>query len=428
VRARRPGLLLVLAALLVLAGRAGADTGVVRLEGQVTGVRGDAVAVSVGAAAGVQVGDEGTIVHEEAFPDGSRRKTNIARIRVTAVRPDGADTSVVVAVDRIQVGQRVSFLYRGGTTRCVGSLHVTTAPPGATVAVDGATVKGVGPMVLHGVPCGDRQVVLRLAGHAEVRRTVTIARGELQRLAVQLAPGPLAEACVGEVEVSTQPAGALVRVDGEALEPEAGARRVPCGGHVVTATLAGHDDVRERVTVTRGAREQVTLVLSARAAAAGAPGPPEAPGAAAGDPPAAVAAPAAGPERGVAAVPPADSSAAGGPSAASLVVSVFGYKSVGAVQGVLTLGLLTSQYAVEVDDRMVLGWKIRSDEATIQVPPGRHRLRVLVRNVLSRSPIALHEGEIDVRPGVTNEARVNFLISVLTVNGALEVFNRLQAR
>jgi hypothetical protein len=77
---------------------------------------------------------------------------------------------------------------------------------------------------------------------------------------------------------------------------------------------------------------------------------------------------------------------------------------------------------------MVLGWKIGSAETTLQVPPGRHRLRVLVRNVLSRSPIALHEGEIDVKPGVANEARVNFLISVLTVNGDLSAFNRLQIR
>jgi hypothetical protein len=421
VRARRPSLLLVLAAWLVLAGHAGADTGLVRLEGQVTGLRGDTITVSVGAPAGVQVGDEGTVVHEEAFPDGSRRKTNIARIRVTAVRPDGADATVVVAVDRIQVGQRVSFLYRGGTTRCVGSLHVSTAPPGASVSVDGAPVKGAGPMVLHGVPCGDRLVVLRLPGHEEVRRTVPISRGELQRLAVQLAPGHLGEACVGEVQVATEPPGAVVRIDGETAG--SGARQLACGGHAITATLAGHDDAHGRVTVTRGAREQITLVLSARAAAE--PPRPESPAPA---PVASAAPPAAAPERSVAAVPPAAPPVPAPSVAADLKVSAFGYKTVAGVPGVLTLGLLASQYAVELDDRLVLGWKIGSDETTIQVPPGRHRLRVLVRNVLSRSPVALHEGEIDVKPGVMNEARVNFLISVLTVNGDLSAFNRLQIR
>lgn len=381
---------------------------VIRLEGRVTAVRPDGISVSLGSAHGIRVGDEGTVADEEPLPGGNARKTNIARIRVTAVRADGADATVVAAAERIRVGQQATFLFRGPAQACVGGLRVTTAPAGATVSIDGIAVGGPSPMVVHGVPCGDREVVVKLAGHDDIRRTVTVARGRVERLTVDLVVSRAPQPCAGEVQVTTDPPGALVRVDDGAVEGQAPlTRKLSCGPHVIVASLAGRDDARQAVTVSAGTQARVDLALAARPV-----------------PVVAVAAP----TDQAKVSPPAAPARTDGSAPADVVVSAFGYEGVGGLQGVLTLGLLTSQYAIEIDDHLVLGWKVRSDEATVQLAPGRRRLRVLVRNVVSRSPVVLHEGYIDVKPSVRNEARVNFLISVVTVNGDLAAFNQLSAR
>jgi len=380
-RVRTVGVLVAMAVVLGLVGRAGAADNVVRLEGQVTAVGADGVSLSLGGDDGLRAGDEGTIAQEEVFRDGSRRKTNIARVRVTSVRPAGADATVVVSTSRIQVGQRVAFLYRGGTTRCVGAIDLAAVPSGTAVTVDGKAVKGDGPMVLHGVPCGDRAVVLGPPDQEEVRRTVTVARGQVARVAIGPAPA-------GEPASSAGRETAVARVPGPAPDSLGAAGPAPPAGPVVALPggPAAEEDAPAVAIVSPGA-----------------------------DPPAPGAAP---PSE------PAPESAPAG-EAANLVVSAWGYRGVGLVQGVLSLGLLASQYAIEVDDRLVLGWRIGTEETTIQVPPGRRRVRVLVRNVLSRSPITLHEGFVDVDAGGTSQASVNFLISTITVNGDRAAFNRL---
>jgi hypothetical protein len=310
--------LLLLAAVLVPApAPAQPAGGVVRLEGLVTAAGPRTVTVNLGARDGLRVGDEGTVSHDEPDAGGGHRRVNVARIRITAVRADGAEGTVVQAVDSLRPGQRATFLFRAGPA-CAGTLRVTSVPPGAAVSVDGVSMDGPTPMVVKGVPCGDRAVALALAGHEEVRRVVTVRPGAVQAVAVDLVP----------------------------------------------------------------------------AAPAGTPGP-----------------------------------AAGGDGApADVVLRTFGYEGIGGLQGLLSLGLLASQYAVEVNDRLVLGWNIRSGEATVALSPGRHRLRVLIRHWLSRAPMPVHDGTFEVRAGGPNEARINFLVSLISVNGDWEAFNRLPPR
>jgi tetratricopeptide (TPR) repeat protein len=68
-----------------------------------------------------------------------------------------------------------------------GKLSVTSKPSGAAIYVDRLTGRPVGttPKVLS-LRAGQRLVVLRAAGHREVRRTVTIKAGEIAQLAVTL--------------------------------------------------------------------------------------------------------------------------------------------------------------------------------------------------------------------------------------------------
>ena len=358
----------------------------VRLEGPVTeaSARGTVV-LGVGAGQGVQAGDEGTISEDQVFADGSRRRVNVARIRVTAVHPDRAEAIVLQSLAAVRAGQRATFLYRAGRVlACTGAatLRVTTTPPGASVAVDGVSMDGESPMIVKGVPCGSRTVRVEKPGYRAAERTVAV---NLPAVDVALALDP----CAGRVEVVTEPAGAQVRIDGEPADgPSPTARELRCGEHAIVATLPGHVEAAKTVAVADRAIERVHLVLLPTEAAPALPGQE-----------------------------PAD-----------VHLTTFGYEGVGALQGVLTLGLLASQYAIEIDDHLVVGWRIRSEDTTVRVPPGRRRLRVLVRNIVSRSPVPLHDGYIDVAPGSRNEARINFLISLITLNGDAEAFNRLQVK
>jgi hypothetical protein len=436
-------LLLVLASLVCGVTRAEAADDVVRVEGRVTAVRPGAVTLSLGATDGLRAGDEGTIATEDTPANGSRRKVNVARIKVTAVRADGADATVTASAGTVRVGQQATFLYRGRAQACLGALRVTTTPAGAKVSVDGTAVDGPSPVVVHGVPCGDREVVLRLLDHEDARRTVTVTRGRIEPVTVDLVPTGTVTPCVGQVFVVTEPAGALVLVDDQPVKGVTPLKQVlGCGSHLITVSLSGHD-ARQPVKVERGGREWVELTLPEVAApvvnesdgvATAAPAParalPPAPPAAGETAmaPTAVPAPAPAPVAAVTVPPTPAPPPPAAVAPADVVVSAFGYEGVGGLQGVLSLGLLVSEYAIEIDDHLVLGWKIRSGEATVPLAPGRHRLRVLVRNFAARAPIALHEGFIDVKPGVRNEAHMNFLISAITVNGDRSAFNRLQGR
>ncbi len=70
--------------------------------------------------------------------------------------------------------------------------------------------------------------------------------------------------------VSSTPPGAAISVDGTATGRTTPAEvTVPPGDHTVALTLAGHEPGSEQVTVTFGARREVTSTLAATAGAAG---------------------------------------------------------------------------------------------------------------------------------------------------------------
>ncbi len=82
------------------------------------------------------------------------------------------------------------------TANC-GALRVVTAPAGVTVLVDGkvagtttarldATDQISDPLTIPLVPVGDREVTFTRQGYAEVKRTVTVARGRTETLDVTL--------------------------------------------------------------------------------------------------------------------------------------------------------------------------------------------------------------------------------------------------
>lgn len=116
----------------------------------------------------------------------------------------------------------------------------------------------------------------------------------------------------------------------------------------------------------------------------------------------------------VASVPP--------PSTATLTLTTSGFEVTSGLPAVLTLGLLTSQYAVELDGKLVVDWGLRTVEMSLQVPPGDHRLRILVRNALVRLGDPVHDAWINVSAERPTTVEVNFYLSTVAFNGAEHPF------
>lgn len=105
-------------------------------------------------------------------------------------------------------------------------------------------------------------------------------------------------------------------------------------------------------------------------------------------------------------------------------VSTFGYEGVGGLQGVLSLGLLMSEYAVELNGATVFDWRIKSAEATVRARPGPARLRVMIRTTLGRTPQVLYDKPVAIASGPDNKIGINFLTTIVSVNGQDDEFQR----
>ena len=129
-----------------------------------------------------------------------------------------------------------AWIYFGGTFS--GSdLTVVTHPPGAAVFVDGRQT-GLSPVTVRSLPAGTHGVRIaldRYAGHTE---NIRVQRRTPYRLETTLAPLPL-----GDLEISSTPAGAEIAVDGEnpGRKTPALIENLPEGSRTVTLKLEGFD-------------------------------------------------------------------------------------------------------------------------------------------------------------------------------------------
>jgi hypothetical protein len=144
-----------------------------------------------------------------------------------------------------------------------GSATIVSRPDGAEVLIDGAS-KGVTPLKLT-LPVGTYTLELH---NGTSKRTVPlqIEAGSAVRQYVDLAP---ADAGVGRIDVSSDPPGAQVTVDGtpRGVTPLAIASIEP-GQHRV-ALVSGDNTVSRLVTVSAGSTSSVLLSLAPSGAAGG---------------------------------------------------------------------------------------------------------------------------------------------------------------
>ncbi len=348
---------------------------------------GSRVTLDIGADAGVKPGLEATVWYELTI-GAARKRVNVARIRITSVQPQSAEAAIVASTERLQTGYRVSFESAletpPGRTRpggmppektpqvlpeCTGHLFVKTEPPGASVRIDGKLLDEKSPTLVEGLPCGLRRVTITLGNHEEADRQVTVQRERPEQLLVTLTSRR------ARVRIAARPDGVDVFLNGQRRgQTPVVVDDLEWGEYRLRLEKAGFVALERTLTVNQVSVDESFVLVPVVA------------------------------------------------STVSLRISTFGFEATSGIPGILTLGLLASQYAIEVDDKIVMDWQIRSDEMTLEVLPGTHRLRILVRNILVRASDPVHDERIVVAAGQENPVNVNFLTNHVSVNGTERPF------
>jgi TonB family protein len=156
-----------------------------------------------------------------------------------------------------------------------GAVHIESQPPGATVTVDGV-VRGVTPLDVPGLAMGSHEVKVEQKGYAASVETVALtAEAPTAQLSVPLSRSAPA---VGTIDISSNPAGALVRLDGVPVgKTPLRNHRVKLGNRRVEMTHEGFEPWSGTVTAREGRRAQVDAFLKAIPKATPTPAPtPEA--------------------------------------------------------------------------------------------------------------------------------------------------------
>lgn len=146
-----------------------------------------------------------------------------------------------------------------------GWVYVSSSPGGASVTLDGANygqTPGSGSLKLNTIAIGEHTVTLTLAGYQPYSTRVTVYANTVSEVSAILQPsGP--KAGVGEVSVTSTPAGANVFIDNNfvGITPLT-LKAIPTGTHAIMVRLAGYQDYEITTEVNAGATSTVVAGLS----------------------------------------------------------------------------------------------------------------------------------------------------------------------
>jgi hypothetical protein len=267
---------------------------------------------------------------------------------------------------------KVSYTFPLVADVCQGTLIVRSEPGDARVLLNGQEIGDKTPALLRDMACGMQRVKLTLAGYRDAEEVVEIKNRSDSRVNVALVKEK------GRLRISSTPSGADIYV---------GTRKVGTtpdifsdisfGTYRVRLEKDGYTTEERTITVARPSQEEDFYLSRVQ------------------------------------------------PAKIPLAVSTFGYEATGGIQTFLTLGLLMSQYAIEVAGQIVGGeWRIRSFDNKIELEPGDHRFRILMRHGIAREPIVAYEGRVQVSNGGQNKLDVNFLAHTVTINGYTDWFKK----
>ena len=138
-----------------------------------------------------------------------------------------------------------------------GRLSIISDPAGAQVIIDGKS-RGVTPLKIDSLPVGDYALTLKLDGSTNITDTLSVKAGVL------LAKQYKFDAELGELAVSTDPAGASVTIDGQVMSQIAPFTfsKLKEGTHEVELDLPGYLPWSGEASVSRGQTSRLSIALT----------------------------------------------------------------------------------------------------------------------------------------------------------------------
>jgi len=166
-------------------------------------------------------------------------------------------TRLALAAVLLAIAAGAFFLLKGGASGGPGGLRVVSVPPGAVVEIDG-TARGHTPFWLPDLT-GEHDVRVLLDGYApHEARGVRIAEGQQ----VELRPVLMPRNVEAGLEITSEPEGATVRVDGEGRgRTNLFVPGLAYGRHRVQVTLESYLPFESIETVAKGERTKVHAIL-----------------------------------------------------------------------------------------------------------------------------------------------------------------------
>jgi PEGA domain len=143
-------------------------------------------------------------------------------------------------------------------------LSVTSSPDDAKVYLDGA-YRGTTPLTLCNPSVGTHIIQIRLDGYKEWKSTVEIESWGVQTVSATLVPD--SSGTTATINVSSVPAGAAVKLDGNAkgVTPITLKELAP-GIHIVQLTLAGYGEWKSTVDIPKGETKNLNVTLVPKSA------------------------------------------------------------------------------------------------------------------------------------------------------------------
>jgi hypothetical protein len=189
------------------------------------------------------------------------------------VRIQKAGYDEYIATVRIIAGQRTPVSVTLATLPpSVGSIEVSSTPPGASVYLDGkymGQTQTNNYFDLTSLLPGTHTVTLRQPDFQDYTQTVFVTGGKIITINAQMTPvvpGPVADT-TGQIVLVSTPPGANVFLDNvfRGITPVT-LSDIPQGSHVLTLKLPGYNDAVQTVSVTGGQTTPVSMSLAESAA------------------------------------------------------------------------------------------------------------------------------------------------------------------
>lgn len=138
-----------------------------------------------------------------------------------------------------------------------GLIHVTSEPSGLEVQHNGTLVPERTPLNLRTTPGTHSIRILNADAHYQsASQTVEVEEGTKQRLHQRL------KLIYGKALITTEPAGAVLWVDGKKIGPSPQIHRLLVGRHTVSATKEGWTRTDQAVDITHGKTTQLLLNMT----------------------------------------------------------------------------------------------------------------------------------------------------------------------